>query len=213
MLFRETFAVLSAFVLTFLVAPAALAQSNYELEPPVQLDVPSMSFDTSERRQPQYRFAVANLNDDGKIDIGQTEITQVPVEGSTVKPETVTQNYTVTVPYTEKLKDGTLVTKMRTETRTRQIVVNRGPTKTIKRMKTHVFGIGDLQCFDINGKKLEASKIKSQLGERRAVILIDKPEDINPYFKEILRSDAMFVVRDQARLRQLIKEEAQNRLR
>jgi hypothetical protein len=207
------FAVLTALVMMLLVVPTARAQSNHDLEPPVQLDLPGISFATSPTRQPQYRFAVANLNDNGKVDIGQSVIEQVPVEGSDIKPEKVVQNYTVMVPYTEKLKDGKLVTKMRTETRTREVVVHRGAMKSIKRVKTHEFAIADLKCFDINGKQLEAGKIRDQLGERRAVILIDQPEDIDRYFKEILRADAMFVIRDQARLQALIKEEAQDRLR
>lgn len=213
MLFAQMRRIPAAIILTLLISQGSWAQSNYDLQPPHQPEIPGVNFAMPGSSPGQYRFAVANLNDDGKVDIGQTYLDRVPVDGSTAKPETVMQTYTVMVPYTEKQDDGKQVTKMRAETRSREITVHRGPTKTIKRLSTHVFAIDELKCYDIDGNKLDANKIRNQLGERRAVILVDNPKDIDPYFKAILRSDAMFVIRDAARLRANIKEEAEQRLR
>ncbi|MFK7768843.1 MAG: hypothetical protein AB8B55_16605 [Mariniblastus sp.] len=140
---RQTF----RFCLLFAVASYAVsantaldAQSNFDLDPPLQADTNSqqviMSPDPS--ALPVFRFATAEVSDDGMAKVSTTAVTQTLVApspgSSSVSPElnprgiiyteNVTQNYTVMVPETTTV-DGKKTTIMRTETRTRTVPVKR----------------------------------------------------------------------------------------
>ena len=117
---------------------AIIAQENFDLEPPLQVGAKSQQIMHSPdpAALPTFRFAIAELDGSGKVMVATKVATQkllVPVHvsvDSDVDPrgipytETVTQNYTVSVPYTENV-DGKPVTRTRTETRTRAVPVIR----------------------------------------------------------------------------------------
>lgn len=115
------------------------AQSDFDLEPPVQANLESnevlMSPDPV--AIPTFQFAVARIvGDELKISTAsakQTLVAVSPKPDPTLETytEVVTQNYTVQIPYSEKLGDGTTVTKMRTETRTRSVPVTRTRKKKL----------------------------------------------------------------------------------
>lgn len=124
-------------VVVFCSAPLK-AQSNFDLQAPLQADLQSQQVIMSPDPAaiPTFKFAVAGIGEDGKVVIetasGKQELLAIKPPGeSTVEiyTENVLQNYTVQVPHTEKV-DGKNVTKMRTETRTRTVPVRR--TRKIK---------------------------------------------------------------------------------
>ena len=133
---RNSFLVL---IVSAVGADSLAAQSTFDLEPPVQASVESsqaiMSPDPD--ALPVFRFATAELDKEGNVTIATKQSTQTliaPMPGAVsadLDPsgirytENVTQNYTVTIPYTEKDEDGNVTTKMRTETRTRTVPVTR----------------------------------------------------------------------------------------
>ena len=120
------------------VGSVTIAQENFDLEPPLQVDASSeqMRHSPDPAALPTFRFAVAELDGSGKVTVATKIATQkllVPMD-VTLDPdedprgipytENVIQNYTVSVPYTENV-DGKSITRMRQETRTRTVPVRR----------------------------------------------------------------------------------------
>jgi len=112
----------------------AEGQSNFDVEPPIQADLNSqqviMSPDPG--ALPTFKFAVAEVNDDGNITVATAGAKQTllaneapPDPRMEVFTENVTQDYTVMVPYQEKLADGKVVTKTRAEKRSRTVAVQK----------------------------------------------------------------------------------------
>lgn len=125
-------------VLTTLFFTGALyGQSSFDLLPPRQADLNTEQVRMSPDPDaiPRYQFAVAAINGD-KVEIFTTTTEQkllarmpnaTPAkapQGHVFYTENVTQNYTVSVPYTEDV-DGKKITRIRTETRTRTVPVRR----------------------------------------------------------------------------------------
>ena len=121
-------------------ANEAVAQSTFDLDPPMQADTNSQQVIASPDPSalPVFKFATAELND-GNIVVTtaaakQKLIASLPGSGGSVAPEidprgirhtaNVAQTYSVAVPYTETV-GGKAVTRMRTETRTRTVPVTR----------------------------------------------------------------------------------------
>ena len=131
----------TALSLVFLATCGTLcaAQSNFDLEPPMQASTNSAQVTMSPDPDalPVFKFATAELDDDGNITIATKKVKQqlVAPRQATVAAEldpsgiryteNVTQTYTVTVPYTETDDDGNNIQKFRTETRTRTVPVMR----------------------------------------------------------------------------------------
>lgn len=127
--------------LTFALTCSAVAtaQSTFDMEPPLQANPRSSEFAMSSDPDalPLFRFAMAEVDDDGNIVIATKSAKQelVAPMAAQIDPErdpkgiryteNVAQNYTVSVPYTEKDDDGNTTTKMRVETRTRTVPVVR----------------------------------------------------------------------------------------
>ena len=123
---------------TFILSTSTtmFAQSNHDLAPPLQADINSQQVQMSPDPSalPTFKFAMAKLNDDGDVEVATTSATQKLIAAiggggpdlSKGIPyvENTTQNYTVSVPYTE-LVDGVSVNRTRTETRTRTVPVTR----------------------------------------------------------------------------------------
>ena len=120
-------------------AAVVSGQSTFDLEPQLQANPESSEFTMSSDpdQLPVFRFATAQMDSKGNIVIATSRARQklvAPLSGN-VDPEldpkgilyteNVMQNYTVSVPYTEKDEDGNLITKIRTETRTRSVPVTR----------------------------------------------------------------------------------------
>ena len=103
--------------------------------------------------------------------------------------------YRVTVPYTEMV-DGQPQNKTRTEVRTRKIQVLTGKTETKPKLNKAPTSLDQLKCFDLDGKPIDQGIVKERILERTPIILINSPKAIAPYFKAILKPDAMFVVRE-----------------
>lgn len=127
-------------ILSLVLSPGKLsAQSTANIEPPVQASTNStqaiMSPDPD--ALPVFRFATAELNEDGNVTIATKQSTQTLVAPMPKTPsaeldpkgirytENMSQTYTVAIPYTETDEDGNTKTKMRHETRTRTIPVTR----------------------------------------------------------------------------------------
>ena len=126
--------------LTIFLALGAVvsAQSTFDLEPQLQANPNSSEATMSPDPDalPVFKFATAQLDGKGNIIVATKRAKQELVAPMAAKvdpaldpkgipyTENVTQNYTVSVPYTEMV-DGTPVTKMRTETRTRSVPVRR----------------------------------------------------------------------------------------
>ena len=112
----------------------ALAQSNHDLAPPLQVDSTQLEMSPDPQALATFKFAMAKLNDDGEVEVATTIATQKLVAPLAPKgrnlskgipyTETVEQTYTVHVPYTEVV-DGKSVTRVRAETRTRKVPVTR----------------------------------------------------------------------------------------
>lgn len=124
---------LLATVFVFLTFNLSVAQSTFDVEPPLQAETESADILTSPdpNALPTFAFVVASLNDDGRIEIKRS----VPEQERLVMPgnaqtvgvpytENVVQTFTVMVPYTEVV-DGKPVTRMRAEKRTRTVPVTR----------------------------------------------------------------------------------------
>ena len=120
-------------------AAVVSGQSTFDLEPQLQANPESSEFTMSSDpdQLPVFRFATAQMDSKGNIVIATSSATQklvAPLSGS-VDPEldpkgiryteNVTQNYTVSVPYTETDEDGNVTMRTRTETRTRTVPVVR----------------------------------------------------------------------------------------
>ena len=121
------------------------SQSTFDLDPPMQADTNShqvlMSTDPS--ALPVFKFATAEINDKGEVVVSTAAAKQkliAPLPGisfvdAKLDPkgirvtENVTQNYTVSIPYTETTGEGKTVTRMRTETKTRTVPVTRYRTR------------------------------------------------------------------------------------
>ena len=115
------------------------AQSTFDLEPQLQANPISSEVTMSPDPDalPVFKFATAQLDGKGNIVVATKRARQklVAPPAASIDPEldpkgiryteNVTQNYTVMVPYTEKGDDGVVVTKTRTETRTRNVPVTR----------------------------------------------------------------------------------------
>ena len=123
---------INSLLITIFVAPMN-AQSNFDLQAPVQADVRSQEVVLSPdpKAIPTFQFAVASLGENGKVVVNTASVKQKlvakepPTDPSVeTYTENVLQNYTVQVPYTETV-DGKNVTKVRTETRTRTVPVTR----------------------------------------------------------------------------------------
>ena len=119
--------------LAFLISDFAVAQSTFDLEPPMQSETETdkilMAADPN--AIPTFTFAVARIDEDGKVQIVRSIPNQqalppaAPDESAGIPyTENVTQNYTVAVPYTENV-NGKVVTRTRMETRTRTVPVTR----------------------------------------------------------------------------------------
>jgi len=125
---------LGAILTTLFIAGTLYGQSNFDLLPPRQADLDSeqvrMSSDPD--ALPRFQFAVASISDD-KVEIITTAARQKMLaeagapkapEGHVFYTENVTQNYTVSVPYTEMV-DGKRISRVRTETKTRTVPLQR----------------------------------------------------------------------------------------
>ena len=111
----------------FFGASSLIAQSTFELTPPMQMEtlnnspIPMLA----ESFVPAFRFAIAE-SDGKQITLVKSTPTAVNAEiaGAKTFVEMVTQTFEVGVPYTEEV-DGKKVTKVRMEKRTREIPVTR----------------------------------------------------------------------------------------
>ena len=138
-------------VLSFSFATEASAQSNFDLDPPMQADTNSQQvyMSTDPSALPVFKFATAEISD-GKVVVATTKAEQkliAPMPGSfsisaELDPkgirytENVTQNYTVMVPYTEMVS-GKPVSRTRTETRTRMVPVTRYRVRNAEEQAEH----------------------------------------------------------------------------
>ncbi|QEG23924.1 hypothetical protein [Mariniblastus fucicola] len=137
----EQFTIPLALLITILAGCSrpTMAQSTFDLEPPIQASTNSsqVTLSPDPAALPVFRFATAEFDDAGNLNIVTKHATQTlvaPMPGQ-IDPELdpkgipytekVTQTYTVAVPYTEKDDDGNVVSKIRTETRTRQVPLTR----------------------------------------------------------------------------------------
>ena len=257
------------------------AQATSNIEPPVQAsDSTQAIMSPDPDALPVFRFATAELDDDGKVTIATKTSTQTLVAPMPKQPpagldpkgvrytEDVTQNYTVAVPYTEKDDDGNVTTKMRhetrtrtipvtryrkrnagemaefkervaeekkkqaksddskvkpavaqhvdqpytvnipytveedgetvtrtrSETRTRTVVVYRGKAETKSTIDTKSWPVEKLKCYGIDGMELDVETIKDRLSERQPVILVTSTEGITPFFKALLDPEAIFII-------------------
>ncbi len=138
-------------VLSFSFATEARAQSNFDLDPPMQADTNSQQvyMSTDPSALPVFKFATAEISD-GKVVVSTTKAEQkllAPMPGgSALSPEldpkgiayteNVTQSYTVAVPYTEMVS-GKAVTRTRMETRTRTVPVARYRARNAEEQAEH----------------------------------------------------------------------------
>ena len=121
-------------------------------------------------------------------------------EGAAEKPKIeyakmklITRPYTISVPYTE-IVDGKPVTRMRKETRTRTVQVQRGKTETVGKTISSTYKIADVTAYSVAGEKLDEAKIKERLLDRAPVILVNSAQGISPYFETILKPETIFLV-------------------
>ena len=154
------------------------------------------------------KFAVARFQSDALVltSIEMKPITKEEQVTEMVPVETVQeQTYTVEVPYTvTEDRDGKAVTitKMRTETRTRQVtVVKMVPqTRVVSRTRLEPqksetkITRSELKLLNSIGEPIAIEDIESRLENPTPVVLIPAGQKFEPFFKEILRQEAIIVV-------------------
>jgi hypothetical protein len=142
------FCVFATALLATRTTSTCVAQSTFDMEPPLQAKADTtLTMSPDPKALPVFKFATAELTEEGKIKIATKVPVQTlvaPMPGS-IDPEldpqgihfteNVTQNYTVMVPYTETLDDGTQVQRTRAETRTRTVAVQRMRKRTAEEQK------------------------------------------------------------------------------
>ena len=187
------------------------AQSSQNVEPPPQVTQIIGSQVTGAPQPRAFQFSTAELDEDGNIVLSRIESSFTTrfsqsrelKEGQRAYRTrgNVTQNYVVQVPYIEMV-EGKPVAKMRTETKTRTIpnahvwkVVNEDGTEVerLTRIST-TFKADQIACFDVSGIRISAEAIKGRLEERTPVIVVGDATAIAPYFKQILRPEAIFML-------------------
>lgn len=156
----------TAFILA--TGNTVFAQSNYDLAPPLQADTNSQQVQISPDPSalPVFKFAMAKLTD-GDVEVTTAFATQkliAPISGGGTDlsqgipyTETVKQNYTVQVPYTEKV-DGRLVTRTRSETRTRMVPVRRIRKRTEEEQAEYEKKVGKEKGKAKDKPKIEYAK-------------------------------------------------------
>lgn len=129
----KSISTISIIACTLLSSPC-WGQSNFDLNPPGQATLEShqILLSPDPASLPTFQFAVAEMNEEGEFLVitsrvnqellGTVEQSEKPPRGFKFVKELVPQNYTVAVPYTEKLDDGSVVNRVRTETRTRNVM-------------------------------------------------------------------------------------------
>ena len=132
-------------VSSVLFVNVVVGQSTYDLKPPMQSETETNKIKLSPDPNaiPTFTFAVASLNENGKVQIIRSVAKQQPLppaapDDSAGIPytENVAQTYTVAVPYTETVK-GKPVTRTRMETRTRTVPVTRIRKRTAEEQKEY----------------------------------------------------------------------------
>ena len=106
----------------------------------------------------------------------------------------VDQEYTINVSEKGVDKNGEEVTRRVAKHRTRNIVVYRGETETKESVKTQSFSIDTIECYGVDGSKLDEKTIKARLVERQPVILVSSTTGITPFFESLLNPEAIFIV-------------------
>lgn len=187
------------------------AQSNFDLDPPMQADTNSEQVLSSSDPSalPVFKFATAEIKD-GKVVVATTIAQQklvAPVAGNKPVPpeldprgirrtEMVTQNYTVQIPYTETLADGTNVTKMRSETRTRSVPVSRYSKRNAEEQAAYE------KALKAKKKEDAANGVEEKPATEMAKMeMVTRPYTINVPYTEIVDGKPTTRMRQETRTR------------
>lgn len=187
------------------------AQSTYDMEPPLQAKADStLAMSPDPDALPVFKFATAELTEDGKIKIATKAPIQslvAPMPGAVdpefdprgiVSTENVTQNYTVMVPYTETLGDGTQVQKTRTETRTRMVPVRRFRKRNAEEQE-------EFEKLVAEKKKQDAEKNSGQEEiEPASQVNVEQEYQIQIPYTETVNGKSVTKVRSENRTRTVI---------
>ena len=161
------FSIIFVVVLTALsLSGNSFGQSNFDLLPPMQADLDSDQIRMSPDPDalPRFQFAVLCLGE-SKAEIitnspKQKMLAEIAKreapEGHVFYTENVTQNYTVAVPYTEEV-DGVQVEKIRYETRTRTV-----PVQKIRKMTAPELAASKKKRAEMPKEDKEAKPVATQ---------------------------------------------------
>ena len=154
--------------------------------------------ETRTRTVPVQRFRKVKGADKDDDSDEKDEAEEKVAEAEAPKVEMKKVPYFVQVPYTENV-DGKAITKFRLVRRTRTVPIM-DSIKTTSNALVTAFALQDVEGYSIDGEAIEAKELKKRLVEKVPVILINDAKDIvdNPYFKFILKSDAIFLVEPSA---------------
>ena len=197
----KRFHILPVFVIVLAISILSVsegfAQSDFDLMPPIQRRPASLSLEGVQEEGKSlngtFQFGVAEINDDGHVDIITMSSKTVPVDKD-APVESVVQSYTVMVPRAKEV-DGKPVTEMVPETRTRTVSVVRGPKKTVAVLNKQSVDVAKIEYNDINGKKLSTDEVKRKLAERIPVVLLTNKDKLQPYFKSLMKEETIFIIR------------------
>ena len=153
--------------------------------------------ETRTRTVPVQRFRKVK-GADKDDDSDEKDETEKVAEAEVPKVEMKKVPYFVQVPYTENV-DGKAITKFRLVRRMRTVPIMNS-IKTTSNALVTAFAPQDVEGYSIDGEAIEAEELKKRLVEKAPVILINDAKDIvdKPYFKLILKSDAIFLVEPSA---------------
>jgi len=106
----------------------------------------------------------------------------------------VNQEYIINISEKGVDKNGEEIMQRVAKQRSRSVVVYRGETITEESIKTQSLQIDTVECYGVDGSKLDQETIKARLVERQPVILVTSVTGITPFFESLLNPEAIFIV-------------------